>query len=37
MQLEQIFWKIGIIICLSVSKTNDQQNYLKMYSRLIDL
>ena len=30
-QLEQIFWKIVIIFCLSLSKTNVQRSHLKIY------
>ena len=37
MQLEQIFWKIVISFCLSLSKTNVQQSYLKIYARLTDI
>ena len=37
MQLEQIVWKIVIIFCLSLSKTNVQQSYLKTYHQLTDL
>ena len=33
----QIIWKIVIILCLSLSKTNVQQNYLKINLRLTSL
>ena len=36
-QLEQIFWKIVIIFCLSLPKTNVLQSYLKIFLRLTDL
>ena len=37
MPLEQIFLKIVTICCFSLSKTNVQQSYLKIYQRLTDL
>ena len=36
-QLEQFFGKIVISFCLSLSETNVQQRYFKIYLRLTDI